>query len=257
MENPAPPVVLIIAGHDPSGAAGVQADIESVSANGGRAITLLTSLTAQNTGEFQKLTPQNVSDFRLQAKLLIKDVKINACKIGMLGNTDIALAIADLLDDMNNTPVVLDPILKTGTGTRVVNTELINVIKNNLFPKVTLITPNIDEAKQLSEESDINIAAQQLINRGCEHVLITGADEQTELVENRYFTSETYKLYQWQRLDGNYHGSGCTLSSAIATQLACGKIIELAVEESQRYTWNCLNSGLQIGKKQIHPNRFA
>jgi len=206
MDNSSPPIILIIAGHDPSGAAGIQADIESVVANGGRAITLITSLTAQNTGEFQTVIPQKVDDFMLQAKLLFEDIKINACKIGLLGNIDIARAIIELLDEINNIPVVLDPILISGTGTRLVNNNLSAIIKNKLFPRVSIITPNADEARHLSGLDDIDAAAEYLIGTGCNHVLITGAGEMSEHVENRYYTAESSKLFQWPGLDGKYHG---------------------------------------------------
>ena len=254
----APPNVLIIAGHDPGGGAGIQADIESVNANGCRCVSLITCLTAQNTAGFSDLFPQKPDRFRLEAKLLLSDVKVNACKIGLIGGIKLVSEIARILTSLAaELPLVIDPVLVSGTGTSLAGKKLTTAMKNDLFSLTTLLTPNTSEALSLTGSNDIYHAADILMGFGCRSVLITGADEKTPSIKNYLFSQDFEpEVFDWERLPGIYHGSGCTLSSSIAAQLALGKEMRTAVFRAQEFTWHSLKNGSQIGRKQKHPNRF-
>ena len=249
-------VVLTIAGHDPSGGAGIQADIESIIAAGCQAVSLVTALTVQNTSAFHTLIPQAPDIFRRQCDALLSDITIDACKIGLIGDLAIASVIAEVLNQLR-VPVVFDPILKAGTGVLLTNPELNACMLRELFPRTTVLTPNCAEARQLTGSSDIHQAGELMLAGGCQYVLVTGADEATTQVTNILFAHDAAPVtYQWERLPGIYHGSGCTLSAAIAARLALDSDIPGAVAAAQEYTWNSLRNGLQLGHGQLHPNRF-
>jgi len=251
-----PPVVLAFSAHDPSGAAGVQADIESINRNGGRCVSVLTALTAQNTGVFETILPQQAADFRQQAGLLLADIRIHAFKTGLIGRPALVDEIAAIIAKYPDLPVVLDPVLHAGTGTGLATSDLIDRIKQRLIPLTTVLTPNLQEAQHLAGVNDKDQAAQALLQMGCRSVLITGADQDTERVTNSLYRLDTAPIhYDWERLPGIYHGSGCTLAAAIAAQLAQGKNIVEAVEHAQQYCWHTLKHGAQLGKAQLHPDR--
>jgi len=252
------PKVLVFAGHDPTGGAGIQADIESITANGCRCVSVITSLTAQNTTEFNGLYPQKTSHFRTEARLLLSDVKIDACKIGLIGKAELVKEICHLFASLPpDLPVVIDPVLVSGTGTSVATKSLVIAMRKNLFAFTTVLTPNAAEARLLTGHKDIHRAAGKLLDWGCRSVLVTGADEKKPRVENILFSREfETEFYDWERLPGTYHGSGCTLSSSIAAHLARGFDIKTAVLRAQEFTWLSLKHGHRIGSKQIHPQRF-
>lgn len=251
-----PPVVLAFSAHDPSGAAGVQADIESINRNGGRCVSVLTALTAQNTGIFESILPQSVADFRHQSRLLLADIGINAIKIGLIGSPALADEIADIIAGHPDLPVVFDPVLHAGSGAELATTELIHHLKQGLIPLTTVLTPNLKEAQRLTGVNDKDQAAQVLLQLGCQSVLITGADQATDRVINSLYQADTAPIhFDWERLPGIYHGSGCTLAAAIAAQLAQNKNIVEAVNHAQHYSWYALKHGLQLGKSQLHLDR--
>jgi hydroxymethylpyrimidine/phosphomethylpyrimidine kinase len=250
------PIVLILAGHDPSGGAGIQADIETVSSIGAATVSIITSLTAQNTQIFKKHQPQQQKDFIEQGQLIFADMQIGACKIGAIGHPSLVEAINNMLGHQE-LPVVLDPVLQSTTGYDFVNEELCQAICTMLLPIATLITPNRTEALQLTDELEPAQAAKKLLAQGCQSVLITGEEETESIITNRLYTNDdNCRTFTWERLPGDYHGSGCTLSSAIAALLALGIDIMTAVEQAQQYTWNTLKHGIQYGKGQLHPNRY-
>ena len=174
------PVVLVLAGHDPSGGAGLQADIETVAAHGCIATSVITSLTAQNTQCFSHHIPQATEDFLTQGKLILEDIKINTCKIGAIGSPDIILAIHELIAD-KPFPVVLDPVLQSTTGHDFSNEDMCDLLCELILPLATIITPNRDEAMQLTGELDPQSAAKKLLEMDCKNVLITDADLQNQL----------------------------------------------------------------------------
>jgi hydroxymethylpyrimidine/phosphomethylpyrimidine kinase len=250
------PVVLVFAGHDPSGGAGIQADIETMAALGCIATSVITSLTAQNTQLFSNHLPQTKSDFVSQTKLVLDDINIDACKIGAVGSPELIRAIHQIIAD-NKSPVVLDPILHSTTGHEFANEEMSALFCELLLPIATVITPNRDEATQLTGELHPQAAAEKFLVMGCKNILITDAEESTTQVINHLYQRDgRCQTFTWERLPGSFHGSGCTLASAIAANLA--KNIELisAVQQAQDFTWNSLKHGLQLGKGQLHPNRF-
>lgn len=249
-------VVLAFSAHDPGGAAGVQADIESINRNGGRCVSVLTAMTAQNTGAFESMVPQRASDFRNQAGLLLADININAFKIGLIGSAALVEEIAAIISKFPALPVVLDPVLHAGTGTELAGADIIASLKQRLIPLTTVLTPNLKEALRLTGTNDKDAAAQVLLDLGCQSVLITGADQATDRVINSLYRHNTEPVhFDWERLPGVYHGSGCTLAAAIAAQLAQNPDVVEAVKHAQQYCWQSLKHGLQLGRSQLHPDR--
>lgn len=250
-------VVLVLAGHDPSGAAGIQADIESITANGARCISVITTLTSQNTAEYLHSYPQSVDAFRDQCECLLDDIAIDACKIGLISNLELAEYIAGLLDKLGPLPVVLDPVLSAGSGTALADEELCQFVGQQLIKRSTVCTPNTAEAWRLCELEDTGAAGSWLLNAGCPNVLITGADDNTVRVTNSLFRpGKQQEKFSWERLPGKFHGSGCTLSAAVAANLARGVDVYKAIETAQDYTWQALKHGLKYGSSQHHPDRF-
>lgn len=250
------PVVLVFSGHDPSGGAGIQADIETLTALGCIATSVITSLTAQNTQLFSYHLPQSKNDFVAQTKLVLDDININACKIGAIGSPELIRAIHEIIADQTF-QLVIDPVLHSTTGHNFTNEEMCILLCELILPLATVITPNRDEAMQLTGELHPQAAAEKFLAMGCKNILITDAEEsETQIINYLYQQDGQCQTFIWERLPGNFHGSGCTLASAITANLA--KNIELisAVKQAQEFAWNSLKHGLQIGKGQMHPNRF-
>jgi hydroxymethylpyrimidine/phosphomethylpyrimidine kinase len=250
------PVVLVIAGHDPSGGAGIQADIETIANAGCHATTVITSLTAQNTNQVTEIIPQKPESFSKQIKLILDDMEIDSCKIGMIGSIELIDVIHNKLSK-TNIPIVLDPVISATSGQAFTDENMLKKILSSLFPIATLVTPNSEEAKVLSQSTDLNTAANKLLSYGTKAVLITGTHEKTDNVINSFYEENNDgAVYQWERLSETFHGSGCTLSSRIAALLALGDDLRTAVEKAQAYTWHSLKHGLKLGHGQAQPNRF-
>jgi hydroxymethylpyrimidine/phosphomethylpyrimidine kinase len=250
------PVVMVIAGHDPSGGAGIQADIESIANAGCHAATVITALTAQNTKQVADVIPQEPESFRKQIKLILEDMEIAACKIGMIGSIELIDVIQSELSNID-IPLVLDPVLAATSGRSFTDKNMCEKILSSLFPLASIVTPNSEEARALSQSTDLNTAANKLLTYGTKAVLITGADENTNEVINSFYTKDNAPIdYKWQRIANTFHGSGCTLSSRIAALLALGNDLKTAIEEAQAYTWNTLKHGLTLGQGQAQPDRF-
>ena len=256
MDTYAKPVVLALSGHDPSGAAGVQADIEALARAGCQCISVITSLTTQNTSEFRATQPQTPARFREQLDLLTEDIPVDACKIGLIGSIGLVETIADYLET-EKFPVVLDPVLASGTGVNLAQQDLIRNMREHLFPHTTVITPNLEEALALTGCNGMTQALHALLDLGCDTALITNADNAQDQVVNSWMsnTREMYS-YPWEKLPGVYHGSGCTLSAYLAGRLALGDPVRTAVEKAQEYTWQTLKNARRTGKAQLHPERF-
>ena len=252
------PVVLCLSGNDPSGGAGIQADIEAVASMGGLAAPVITALTVQDTQNVLRLEPVEPALVIEQARAVLEDMPVAAIKIGLLGNVENIEVIHTLLHDYPALPVVLDPILRAGGGSRLTNDAMHQAMRELLFPYVTVLTPNSQEARALAHEADtLDACAQELLDDGCELVLITGAHEATHEVENRlYGNHRLLETFNWERLPGSYHGSGCTLAASIAGLLAHGLEPFSAIHEAQEYTWQTLKQGFRLGMGQSHPNRL-
>jgi len=258
MNNPSPnkPVVLVLAGHDPSGGAGIQADIETLAANGCIATSVITSLTAQNTQSFSYHLPQAAGDFISQARLVVDDVNIAACKIGAIGSQELIRAIHELITDITF-PVILDPVLHSTTGHDFLNEEMCVSLCELILPFTTVITPNREEALQLTGTLTPQAAAEKFLELGCKNILITDAEaSEIQMINHLYQEDGQTHAFTYERLSGKFHGSGCTLASAISANLAKNIGLPTAIEQAQEFTWNSLKYGLKLGKGQIHPNRF-
>ncbi|KAF3982814.1 MAG: hydroxymethylpyrimidine/phosphomethylpyrimidine kinase [Methylococcales symbiont of Hymedesmia sp. n. MRB-2018] len=251
------PVVLSFSGHDPSGGAGIQADIETLISHQCHCCSVITALTEQDSSNVKKLIPQHAEDIIDQATTLLNDFPVKAIKIGLIGHYETALAIHSILLQHPHIPVILDPVLASGDGTSLANEKLIDCINEKLLPYTTVITPNSEEARILTQHSNINDCGKNLLDKGGDTVLITCTDEASTLVENKYFQKEgKTETFSWQRLAENYHGSGCTLASAIAALMAHGLDPFTAISEAQEYTWNSLHAAYHPGKGQHNPHRL-
>jgi len=252
-----PPVVLCFSGHDPTGGAGVQADIETITRLGGHACTVVTALTAQDTRNVQAVWPQPGRDFLRQARLLAADLPIQAVKIGLLGSAEIALAVAGLLaDELAGIPVVLDPVLAAGGGQPLAREDLIEAIRRRLLPWTSVATPNIPEARCVAGGVEaLDDCAAEWLRLGCGHVLITGTHSDSGEVVNRLYGAGDDCAWAWPRLPHEYHGSGCTLAAALAAGLARGLGLVEACRQAQQFTWDALAAGFAPGHGQWLPKR--
>ncbi len=252
------PVVLVFAGNDPTGGAGIQADIETLASMGCHAAPVITAITIQDTQDVKGYFPLDMATIVEQARCVLEDMPVAAVKIGMLGSIDAIEAVATILSDYPGLPVIFDPVLTSGGGAELADLEMIDAINQLLLPKTTILTPNSLEARALAREADVlDACAHELLDAGCEYVLITGSHEQTEKVENIFYGNERIlDTFVWDRLENTYHGSGCTLASAIAGLIAQGLDPLSAVHEAQEFTWKSLESGYRVGMGQLLPDRF-
>ncbi|MEP6997910.1 MAG: hydroxymethylpyrimidine/phosphomethylpyrimidine kinase, partial [Betaproteobacteria bacterium] len=197
-----------------------------------------------------------------QARCLLEDMPVDAFKIGALGSVENIAAIAEILADYPDVPLILDPVLASGRGDELANDEMLHALRELLLPRTTILTPNSMEARRLAdvedqEEPTLATCATWLIENGCEFVLITGTHEPTpQVVNTLYGKNGIVRSDSWQRLPGNYHGSGCTLASAIAAMLANGLDLPEAVREAQDYTWHALQKAYRPGMGQFLPDRL-
>ncbi len=251
------PVVLSFSGHDPSGGAGIQADIETLSSHHCHNVSVITALTEQDSHNVKKIIPQTAENITSQAHTLFADMPVAVIKIGLLGHYQTAQAIAQILQQHTDIPVVFDPVLAAGGGAQLSDSQLLDSITTLLLPHTTILTPNAQEARALTGLQDLSECGLALLQQGCDYVLITGADEATTQVENHLFhQQQKMETFYWQRLAETYHGSGCTLASSIAGLLAQGLEPFTAIAEAQDYTWNALEAGYKVGNGQHKPHRF-
>jgi hydroxymethylpyrimidine/phosphomethylpyrimidine kinase len=261
--KPAPPLVLSFAASDPTGGAGIQADLLTLASMGCHPLSVITALTVQDTAGVDEILVIDADWVSDQARMLLEDMPVAAFKMGMLGSVETIAAIAEILSDYPEIPVILDPVLASGRGDEFSTDDMIAAMRELIIPQTTIITPNSNEARRLalfeSEDEDISLpdCAKRLIELGCEYVLITGTHENTPRVLNSLFNSNgMVQTDAWDRLPGSYHGSGCTLASAIAATLAYGQDMPQAVREAQEYTYETLKAAFRPGMGQYIPERF-
>lgn len=251
------PAVLCFSGHDPSGGAGIQADIETIISHHCHCCSVITALTEQDSRNVKKLIPQKPEDIIHQAETLMADIPFAAIKIGLIGHADTAIALRSILLQYPKIPVILDPVLAAGGGTALANGDLLTAICDLLLPLTTVLTPNSQEARQLANLEDLADCGRSLQAKGSEFVLITGSHEASELVHNQLFMPDgQIESFNWERLPNSYHGSGCTLASAIAALLAQDLDPFTAINEAQEFTWQSLLTAYKPGQGQHHPNRL-
>lgn len=250
--------ILVIGGHDPSGGAGIQADIEAIAANGCHAMTVISALTVQDTSNVFQMIPVKASIIRRQIDVLLDDMSVAAVKIGLIGNAENARLIARRLRTMPQIPVIVDPVLAAGGGSELATDALLQFYRNELLPLTTVFTPNLPEAQRLSEKSEVDSCALALLDKGAKNVLITGGHEQGEAVINRlYDAGGKVDEWEWPSIEGEFHGSGCTLASAIAAFVAQQIPLKLALRLAQAYTCDTLDNARKLGQGQLIPLRVS
>jgi hydroxymethylpyrimidine/phosphomethylpyrimidine kinase len=245
-----PPIVLTFAASDPTGGAGLQADLLTLAGMGCHPLSVLTALTVQDTSGVESLHAMDAERVRAQAELVLAETRVAAFKLGVLGSAANIHAVAAILEDHPEVPVVLDPVLASGRGDPLSDDAMMQALRAELVPQSTVVTPNSIEARRLG-------GAPALLEAGCEYVLVTGSHEPGEEVVNvLYDRGGVVREDRWPRLSGSYHGSGCTLASAIAAALANGLGVPEAVRDAQEYTWQSLAAGFRTGAGQLIPDRF-
>jgi hydroxymethylpyrimidine/phosphomethylpyrimidine kinase len=245
-----PPIVLTFAASDPTGGAGMQADLLTLAALGCHPLSVLTGLTVQDTSGVEHLEPVDARLVARQARRVLAESRVAAFKVGVLASADNVRAVAEVAAAHTNVPLVLDPVLASGRGDELASHAVLATLLEALVPRATVVTPNTLEAERLG-------GAKGLLERGCRYVLVTGTHEPGEEVSNKlYGPAGLVREDRWQRLPESYHGSGCTLASAIAAQLAKGRAVPEAVREAQEFTWRTLAAGFRSGAGQLVPNRF-
>ena len=246
--------VLIIAGSDSSGGAGIQADIKTVTALGSYAMTAITAITAQNTTGVKSIVPIPPKEIFNQIMFTIKDIKPNAIKIGMLHSNKVIESVISSLKVTNIKNIVLDPVMVAKGGTKLIDDKAIKILKDKLIKRVKLITPNIPEAELLTNTSvrskeDMIFAAHKLIQMGAKNVLIKGGHLTSKIVQDIFVSKSDIKIFSNKRYKTkNTHGTGCTLSSAITTFLSCGKPIKKSCELGINYVSSGIITNPKYGK---------
>jgi hydroxymethylpyrimidine/phosphomethylpyrimidine kinase len=252
-----PPIVLAFAASDPTGGAGLQADVLTIAAMGCHPLSVLTGFTVQDTSGVHSLVPLEARHIEEQARRLLADVRVDAFKLGVLGSAQNVAAIAGVLAAFPDVPVVCDPVLASGRGDPFADDALISALCESILPQSTVVTPNGVEARRLAGERDLAACARRLLSMGAEYVLVTGGHEGGEEVLNTvYDGGGVVREDRWPRLPGGYHGSGCTLASALASALASGASVPEAARDAQEFTWQALSAGFAAGAGQLIPNRF-
>ena len=243
--------VLIIAGSDSSGGAGIQADIKTITALGSYAMTAITAITAQNTTGVKSIVPIPPKEISNQILFTAKDIKPDAIKIGMLHSTKVIESVINSLKNIKVNKIVLDPVMVAKGGAKLIDDKAINLLKKKLLKRASLITPNIPEAEILTNTSirrkeDMIFAAHKLIEIGANNVLIKGGHLASNTVQDIFVSKSDIKIFNSKRYNTkNTHGTGCTLSSAITTFLSCGKPIKKSCELGIKY----VNSGIKTNPK--------
>ena len=245
----APPLVLSFAAADPTGGAGLQADVLTFAALGCHPLSALTAVTVQDTHGVHRMQVLDAQLVAEQAQRLLEELAVAAFKIGVVASAANARAIAVILTAHPRVPVVLDPVLASGRGDPLADAAVLGALREHLVPLATVLTPNILEARALGGVADC-------IARGCKFVLLTGTHADTpEVVNTLYDANGVVREDRWPRLPGSYHGSGCTLASAIAARLALGDAVPEAARAAQDFTWRALERGFKPGSGQFLPWR--
>ena len=246
--------ILIIAGSDSSGGAGIQADIKTVTSLGSYAMTAITAVTVQNTTGVSSVISINPKEIAKQILFTCKGIKPNGIKIGMLHSSKVIVSVVNALKKVKNSKIILDPVMVAKGGTKLINESAIKTLKDKLIKKTYLITPNIPEAEILTKIKIKNLedmirAANILLRLGAKNVLIKGGHRKTKYMEDVLLNKKEIKIFKNKKIKTkNTHGTGCTLSSAITTFLSCGKPLKKSCELGIKYVNYAIGSNLNYGK---------
>ncbi len=246
--------ILIIAGSDSSGGAGIQADIKTVTALGSYAMTAVTAVTAQNTTGVISVVSIKPKEIEKQIEFTCRDIKPDGIKIGMLHSSQVIKSVIKALKKIKNSKIVLDPVMVAKGGTKLINQSAIKILKNELIREAYLITPNIPEAEVLTKTKiknleDMIYAANILLKLGVKNVLLKGGHRKTKYMEDILLNRKGIKIFKNKKVKTiNTHGTGCTLSSAIATFLSCGKPLKKSCELGIKYVNQAIGSNPSYGK---------
>ena len=258
--------ILIIAGSDSSGGAGIQADIKTVTSLGSYAMTAITAVTVQNTKGVKSVIPIPVNEIKSQIVYTSRDIKPDAIKIGMLHSSKVINTVVKSLKIIKLKKIILDPVMVAKGGARLIDDNAINLLKKKLIKKTILITPNIPEAEILTDTKINNIedmikAGKLLIKLGANNVLIKGGHLKSNQMKDILLNKKKIKVFKSKKYGSkNTHGTGCTLSSAIATYLSCGKDLIKSCELGIKYVNESIKSNLNFGKGNgpiNHLNSFS
>jgi hydroxymethylpyrimidine/phosphomethylpyrimidine kinase len=255
--------ILIIAGSDSSGGAGIQADIKTVTALGSYAMTAITAITVQNTTGVKSIVPIKPKEIFNQIEFTAKDIRPDAIKIGMLHSTEVIKSVIHSLDRIKVKKIILDPVMIAKGGAKLIDDKAVKLLKNELIKKVSLITPNIPEAEMLTNteietKEDMIFAASILIDLGVNNVFIKGGHLDSEVVQDIFVNKKEIMIIRNKRITTrNTHGTGCTLSSAITTFFACGKTLKKSCELATKYVNNSIRSNPNYGKGQGPINHLS
>jgi hydroxymethylpyrimidine/phosphomethylpyrimidine kinase len=245
-----PPIVLTFAASDPTGGAGLQADVLTIAALGCHPLSVLTGFTVQDTSGVERLEALSADLVERQAKRVLAESEVAAFKVGVVASADNARTIAALARAHVRVPLVLDPVLASGRGDPLASDGVLDALLQELVPRAMVVTPNTLEAERLG-------GTRRLFDLGCRYVLVTGThDAGTEVTNRLYDSTGLVREDRWPRLPGSYHGSGCTLASALAAALAKGRSVQEAAREAQEFTWRSLAAAIRTGSGQALPNRF-
>tara|TARA_A100001011_G_scaffold232613_1_gene240602 strand:+ start:20185 stop:20997 length:813 start_codon:yes stop_codon:yes gene_type:complete len=255
--------ILIIAGSDSSGGAGIQADIKTVTALGGYAMTAVTAITAQNTTGVSSVVSTQPKEVEKQILFTCKDIKPDAIKIGMLNSSAIIFSVIKALKKVKNKKIVLDPVMVAKGGFKLINDKAIRTLREKLIARTQLITPNIPEAEVLTKikinnVEDMIYAANILLKLGVKNILIKGGHRNSKIMSDVFLNNQELRIFKNKKIKTkNTHGTGCTLSSAIATFLGCGKTLNKSCELGIKYVNQSIRSNLNYGKGQGPINHLS
>lgn len=263
MSHPPPPAVLVFAASDPTGGTGLQADVLTISSMGCHALSVVTAITVQDTAGSTSLHQIDPDWIIEQARCVLEDIPVVVFKIGLLGSAEATAAVAEVVSDYPDVPLVLDPALTNGRGDELASEEAIAALSEMIVPQTTLLTPNTFEIRRLAmedggdEDSKIEQCAKRLIASGCEFLLLTGTHANTAKVVNTLFGKKgRIRSDDWERLPNAFHGAGNTLAAACAAVIAQGLDIPEAVREAQEFTWESLKHGFRPGMGNHLPDRM-
>lgn len=250
------PQVLVISGLDPSGGAGIQADIQAITAMGAHPLPVLSCLTVQDTCNVHAAEAVDTELMAHQIRCVAADAPIHAVKTGAMGDHRIVRMLRTVLGELEPVPLVVDPVIKAAGGGELADEQLVEAMRSELFPLASVLTPNGPELAQLGGSDQLESSAHALLDGGTKAVLATGGHGTAPTIENRLFQKDQAEtVWQLERVGDEYHGSGCTLAAALSAGLAGGLELPQAIEQAQSFTGSAIRKALRVGRGQPVPDR--